>query len=419
MSQKDNSNNTDTEIITLPAHASKPSPQSAKDEKSPLAEAENRPGNLFDYVNWRGDIPMSVDPFNEVDNLLLSSLTYVSLEGLVPGEGEEGSVSIKDINDAFWKKINEESFAGKSQIVSYSPYLLKKVAGSRRFGGIRACSYANELDDKEQYQFSAVTFLLEDGTCYAAFRGTDDSIAGWREDFNMCYMAMTRGQERAVEYLNRRFRGVNKYIRVGGHSKGGNLAVYAGMYCLPEIQKNIREIWSNDGPGFIKSITDSDDYKRILPKIKKRIPEESMIGILLNSGAKADVVQSTESGFLQHSPYTWKIRRNSLVRAKKRSTTSIFIDRTMDEWLNELDNESRKIFIDVLFNAIELSGAKKIGDFSDDPVRAYNALYKAVKEVPAEQRAVLLLVLQKLAVSGKNQIVNGLVKKLSSLAKNW
>lgn len=401
----------------MPMHASRPKPQSFNDAKSPLEIAEKRTGNLFDYVNWRGDIPMSVDPFNEVDNLLLSALAYVPFDGLVSGEGMEGSISVNDLNQAFWEKHGNDSFETMNPAIGFSPYLLKKIAGSRRFGGMRACSYTNEFDDDEQYQFAAVTFLLEDGTCYAAFRGTDDSIAGWREDFNMSYMAMTRGQERAVEYLDRRFSGSSPFVRVGGHSKGGNLAVYAGMYCLPEIQERIKEIWSNDGPGFIKTITESDDYMRILPKIKKLVPEESIVGILLNSGAKADVVQSTEEGLLQHSPYSWKIRRNSLIRARKRSAGSVFIDRTMDAWLLELDADARKVFIDVLFNSIQASGAKTISDFTEDPINAYNAIYKSIKDLPLKQRATLLFVLQKLAVSGTNQIVSGLVEKLSSLAQ--
>lgn len=384
---------------------------------SPLAQAENRTGNLFDYVNWRGDIPMSVDPFNEVDNLVLSAVVYAPFDGLVPGEGFDGAVMLKDVNTAFWERYNDDSFSTENPAIGYSPFLLQKIAASRRFGGMQVCSYTNEMSDDDQYQFAAMTFLLEDGTCYAAFRGTDDSIAGWREDFNMGYMAMTRGQERAVEYLDKRFTGSSPFIRVGGHSKGGNLAVYAGMYCVPDIQERIKEIWSNDGPGFIKTITDSDDYKRISPKIRKLIPEESIVGILLNSGIKADVIKSTADGMMQHSPFSWKIKRNRLVRAEKRSGRSVLIDKILDDWINNLAPDNRKVLIDVLFTAIQTSNAVTIGDFTNDPFNAYNALYKTIRDLPRSQQAQLLFVLQRLAASSTNKILSGLVNKLSSIAR--
>ena len=385
--------------------------------KGPLEAAEYRVANIFDYVNWRGDVPMSVDPFNEVDNLILSSLIYVPFDGIVPGEDSGVSMPISEINKVFWERNSEHSINTSNPAIGFAPFLLKKLAGTARFGNLRACSFANEMDSHDQYQFAAITFLLDDGTCYTAFRGTDDSIPGWREDMNLSFMAMTKGQERAVEYLDKRFSGTNIYIRVGGHSKGGNLAVYSSMYCVPEVQERIKEIWSNDGPGFISTITESDDYKRILPKIKKLIPEESIVGILLNSGARAEVISSTADGVMQHSPYSWKVRKNRLVRARKRSDSSVFIDRTLNNWITSLDPDNRKVFIEVLFDAIESSGASTIGEFTDDPVRAYNAFYKTLKNLPSNRRATMLLVLHRLAESGTNQIIEGFLDRLSSLAQ--
>lgn len=380
----------------------------------PITEADDRAGNLFDYLNWRGDIPMSVDPFNEVDNLLLSALVYAPFTGLVP---EGGSITLYALNIAFWNKYTVSDFVAVNPALRHAPLLLKRVASSGRFQNVRACSFHDETNSADQCQFAAMTFLLEDGTCYAAFRGTDDSIIGWREDLNLSYMAMTRGQEIAVDYMNRVFTGSSQFIRIGGHSKGGNLAVYAGMYCLPEIQSRIRDIYSNDGPGFNRQITDSDAYRNILPKITKFMPEDSIVGILLDSGAKAEIIKSSRSGIYQHSPYTWMVRRNSIMRAKERSDISKFIDHTVDDWINMLDPDSKRTFIDVLFKAIESSGAKTISEFTDDPVRAYKAIYRTMKDIPSSQRTTMLLVLSKLAKSGSNQIVTGLRDYLSDLAR--
>ena len=228
---------------------------------------------------------------------------------------------------------------------------------------------------------------------------------------------MTSGQGAAVDYVNNVFGGTNQFIRLGGHSKGGNLAVYAGMKCHQTIRERIREIYSNDGPGFNHEITSSQSYSRILPKIIKFMPEDSIVGILLDSGTDAQIVRSSGIGISQHSPYTWMIRRNRIVRAVKRSNLSNFIDKTVDDWIDMLDPENKKTFIDVLFNAIDSSGAKTIGEFTEDPVRSYKAFYNSMKSLPAKQRATLLLVLSKLASSGKNQILSGLSDYMADLKK--
>ena len=405
--------------IQVPAVSVHPSHSAVRDDSNrnkhdPIREAEERAGNLFDYVNWRGDIPMSVDPFNEADNLLLSALVYAPLSGLVP---ESGSITIYSLNIAFWNKYTVQDFTTKNPALKYAPLLLKKISETGRYRNVRACSFSEELNDVDQCQFTAMTFLLEDGTCYTAFRGTDNTITGWHEDFNLSYMAMTRGQELAVSYLDRVFSGTSQFIRVGGHSKGGNLAVYAGMYCKADVQERIREIYTNDGPGFIRKITGSDEYKRILPKIIKFMPEDSIVGILLDSGTEPIIIKSSMNGVSQHSPYTWMIRRNRMLRAEKRSGMSRFVDRTIDDWIDMLDPDSKKVFIEVLFAAIAASGAKTISEFTEDPMRSYRAFYKSMRDLPPHQRATLLLVLSKLARSGKNQLVSGLSKYLSDLTR--
>ena len=397
----------------VPAHTAAMD-ESQKKKNDPIAEAEEREGNLFDYVNWRGDIPMSVDPFNEADNLLLSALVYAPFIDLIP---EIGSITLYSLNIAFWNKYTVADFNTKNSALKYAPLLLKKISETGRYRNVRACSFSEEFNNNDQCQFAAMTFLLEDGTCYTAFRGTDNTITGWHEDFNLSYMAMTRGQQLAVDYLNRIFSGTSQFIRVGGHSKGGNLAVYGAMYCNPDIRDRIKEVYTNDGPGFLRTITGSEEYKHILPRIIKFMPEDSIVGILLDSGTEPIIIKSNSIGASQHSPYTWMIRRNRILRAEKRSSMSKFVDKTMDDWIDTLDPDSKKVFIEVLFGAISASGAKTIAEFTDDPMRSYKAFYKSMINVPPHQRATLLLVLSKLAKSGKNQIVSGLSDYLSDMTR--
>lgn len=401
-------------VSIYPSHNLMKQDANNKKRRDPIEEADERSGNLFDYVNWRGDIPMSVDPFNEVDNLLLSALVYAPFSGLVP---DKGSITLYALNIAFWNKYTVSDISAANPALKYAPLLLKRISTSRRYANVRACSFVDECNDKGQYQFAAMSFILDDGTYYTAFRGTDNTITGWREDLNFSYMTMTSGQALAVDYLDHMYRGTCQFVRIGGHSKGGNLAVYGAMYCSPDIQERIREVYTNDGPGFNRSVTDSEEYRRILPKIIKFMPEDSIVGILLDSGTQPEIIKSSRSGIYQHSPYTWMIRRNRIMRASERSDISKFIDHTVDDWINMLDSDSKRVFIEVLFAAIESSGAKTISEFTEDPVRSYKAFYKSLAAVPASQRATLLLVLSKLAQSGSNQILSGLTEYLSDLTR--
>uniref|UniRef100_UPI003FED5F86 Mbeg1-like protein n=1 Tax=Roseburia sp. TaxID=2049040 RepID=UPI003FED5F86 len=159
--------------------------------------------NVLDYLEWRGDLSIQAAPFNEVDNLILSQLVYVDFEGVVPGEDSEEEISLLEASRIFWEKHTEEEILEKVSMTKSAPFLMREMARTRRFEKIRLSKYVNDISDEEQSQFSVVKVTMEDESIYIAFSGTDNTIVGWRENFNMGFLAETPGQLKAVSYLNR------------------------------------------------------------------------------------------------------------------------------------------------------------------------------------------------------------------------
>lgn len=257
---------------------------------------------LFDYLDWRGDVPFSVDPFNEVDSAVLSELAYVDFGGIVP-EPEEGvgiiessSIAFEEAVRRFWELHTEEEVRSSGTLFKMAPFILEKMCSGGRFGGMRLAGYVNKISNKSSEQMSAVTCFLEDGTAFVSFRGTDDTLIGWKEDCTFMFMKETAGQRSAADYLSDNFRDSKNPLRVGGHSKGGNFAVYAAAFCAEEVRKKILDVYSNDGPGFLKEVTAAQAYRDILPLVHSVVPEETIVGILLDNLMPDKVVKSSQRG---------------------------------------------------------------------------------------------------------------------------
>ena len=238
--------------------------------------------NLMDYLDWRGDLTFREAPFNEVDNLILAQLVYVEFAGIVPAPGEEGTITVKEACELFFAAHDRKEIMERVSMTKTAAFVLEKMAQTERFCNAQLFGYINDISKEEQSQFSVVCVRLDDKSIYVSFSGTDNTIVGWRENFNMGYLSETPGQLKAVDYLNHMVKEDWEKIRVGGHSKGGNLSVYASVKCDRNIQKRIVKVYSNDGPGFSEEMIQSKEYQRMLPKIKTILPESSIVGMLLD-----------------------------------------------------------------------------------------------------------------------------------------
>lgn len=320
--------------------------------------------NIFDYLDWRGDISFTEDPFNVVDNLILSWMAYVGLDEVMPCGICNEPITIKDASARFFQLYDLEEKLKGVCLTRTSALLFSKLAECPRFQNMRILNYVNHISEELQKQFSAMTIEIDKNTLYIAFRGTDDTIVGWREDFNMSFQPVVPSQIEAANYLEETVKGRSEKLIVGGHSKGGNLAVYASMKASKDVKNRIIRVYNNDGPGFQKYILESSEYQEIIPKVKTIVPESSIIGMLLWHEEEYEIVHSSQRGIMQHDAGTWEVMRNSFVYLDSVSNASKFLDNTIKEWIATLDTNQRKEFVDRLFEILESQGAKTTNELS-------------------------------------------------------
>ena len=352
--------------------------------------------NILDYVAWRGDLSFAERPFNDVDNLILSELAYSDFKGIV----RDMPVPLDDC----WALYSAEG-RDQSGLACNPRPLLEVCAGSRRFGRILVHHFADIFDHEDVRQFGAMTFLLEDGTIYVAFRGTDTTMAGWREDLNFSYMMATPAQLDAVSYLNSICASTSCPVRIGGHSKGGNLAMFAAAFCKAAYKERFLQVYSNDGPGFNDIVASSDNYQGSLDKVRLIIPDGSVVGILLSNKQDKLVVQSTgKDPAAQHIPFSWQVTRDGFVEADRQSSASLFLDKTLDEWLENLTSEEKSCFVSAIFDALDDSGVRSLEDLRHDKWKTYNAVLKAMGDMAPEQKDTVKGVLRRLAQASRDVI---------------
>ncbi|MBQ8439535.1 MAG: DUF2974 domain-containing protein [Clostridia bacterium] len=312
-------------------------------------------GTLFDYVKWRGDLSFREAPFNEVDSLIFSLLSYIDFQGIV-GEDHGGiRVPIKAAaNSYFARNPNMKKISVGLIVPKDIVKLFRALKDTRRFRNVEMRAYVNQIDLEKQMQFSAVTFFPEDDTMVVAYRGTDDTIIGWKENFNMSFLPVVPAQAAAANYLENAAKSNPSCqgIRVTGHSKGGNLAVYSAVNCSSDVKKRLINVWSNDGPGFNKKILEDEDYIELRPIIKSFVPENAVVGMLLEHDENYTVVKSRQKGLFQHDGISWEVMGGSLVYVKEISNESKRLDRVLKDWIKEMTPEQLEQFTDALFQVL-------------------------------------------------------------------
>ena len=304
--------------------------------------------NLFDYLTWRGDLPLTASPFCDVDAFILATLSYVFFDGMV-AEGMEETISIGEMTEKFFARPRTE---WKLRIPE-DEKLLQALQESERFRTMELCGYVNKLDIQTEKQFAALTVLPGDGTIFSVFRGTDYSLIGWKENFNMCFMDDVPAQQDAAAYLTSVAQAFPAgMLRVGGHSKGGNLAVYGAAMCPKEVQARIGVVYNFDGPGFRQTILEREGYQNILTRLRNFLPQFSVVGMLLEQMGENIIIRSSENGILQHEPYSWEVLGADFVRLEGLEEKSCFLDSTMTLWLEGVSEEQREFFVETVYKAM-------------------------------------------------------------------
>lgn len=340
-------------------------------------KAEQTSG-LYDYLNWRGDLSFETVPPCEVDNLILSIISYIDFSGTVSDEFPQRKPAALLTATRNYLRAQSGIIKNLGLIIPRETItLLVRASKTARFGLARPFCYVNRICDKEEKQFSAVSFMLPGGSTFVAFRGTDDTLVGWKENFNMSFMHPVPAQEEAVQYLEYIAGHTEGNIYVGGHSKGGNLAVYAAVKASPVVKERIEAVYNNDGPGFDRDFIESEDYLAMRDRIHTLVPQSSVVGMMLEHEERYTVVKSTTTGLLQHNGLTWAVMGGSFIKLDAIDDRSRLIDSSLKAWLAEISAEDRERFVDELYEAVSATNAKTLSELSADKkklVKAWNAM---------------------------------------------
>lgn len=309
--------------------------------------------NILEYLRWRGDLPLTSIPLGEVDGLILSQLSMLLWEeGLGTGE----SATLGSLGGRLKGKPFSAGYTAENDV-----RLLDAVAGSERFGGVVLSDYEHAFDDETGMQFAAATLHLPDGSVFVSFRGTDNTLVGWKEDFAMAYSRAVPAQEAAAGYLRRAAGRCGGRLHVGGHSKGGNLAMYAAARLEDGPRGRIIRVYNNDGPGFNDSALARDIYEKLQGQLVSFVPQSSVIGMLMNHPEHYEIVESDSIGIWQHDPYSWQVEGARFVRKPELAGDSVYIRNVVRHWLSEVDEEERCLFIETLFRVLRSTDARSFG----------------------------------------------------------
>ena len=323
--------------------------------------------DLFDYLRWRGDLRFSQVPPGPVDALIFSALSYLTFGGSV-AERPEIPISLRDASEEFFRDPNPESRCRVKTDLS----LLTAAAESERFGNTFLLQYRDILIPEEDTQFAAITFLLDNNSAFLAFRGTDYSLVGWKEDFNMSFHESVPSQKLAVQYTREVSERYPMPLYLGGHSKGGNLAAFSAVKSEPVIRDRIRAIYNHDGPGFTDFVMKDPAYPEIVPRLHTIIPQSSVIGMLLEHEEPYTVIKSKNIGLLQHDFYYWLLDGPDFVPMEEVTENSKFLDMTIKAWLSGMTNEERNEVVDAVFDLLTIGNASSVFDLiKPKNVRAY------------------------------------------------
>ena len=353
--------------------------------------------NLMDYLEWRGDLTFSEAPLNEVDNLAFCLLSYVDLDGIVPADPRMGKVTLRAAAAEYFFSHPESGDRPLGLIIPADILILfRRMAHTRRFRDLELTGFVSEISEERQTQFAALTLLLPEEGVFVAFRGTDDTLVGWKEDFNLSVMEEVPAQRRAAEYLNALDLPPDTPLYVGGHSKGGNLAVWGAVHADERVRERIKRVYSNDGPGFSEGTVESEAYRNLASRIRVFLPEDSLVGLLLEHDESYTVVKSNRKGLFQHDGLSWEVLGGQFLRAEGLSHVGLRNDTVVRERIDAMTREERREFIRLMFNLLESTGAKTLTDLHHGKGKIALTLIKAYRDLSEKDQETASYLWEKL-----------------------
>lgn len=367
--------------------------------------SKKKSASIIEYVETEFRL-FEEKAFTVVDSLVLSQMCYMDLKNVVPdAESGAGTVTIQNL----YRAERFDEYTSGTLAPKLNRRLLNALCASPRFRDVQVGLFTEVIDKEQEKQFCAMTFFLPTGEAYVCYRGTDTSINGWKEDFNMFFLDTIPGQIDAANYLDMAARKTDCPLYVGGHSKGGNLALFAASFAKKEVQERIITVFNHDGPGLTKGAMAKKEYSDISEKISTTLPHSSIIGLIFCSG-RYTVVASKRLGIMQHDPFSWEVENGDFIYEEEvRPGADKLID-SVYELMDTLDREDREIFIDTVFDIIYSAGATTVGEFPAMAIRSHDKVMEALKSIDRETAAKVKSVM--------TELIRSVAKKSFTLSDN-
>ena len=349
---------------------------------------------MFEYLRWRGDISFSEKQLCEIDSIILAMMVYVDFAAL--GLADEACLCDLARN---YCPDNEYNSVKLGLIIPSKKInkLFCSAAKCRRFSGVRISDYVTRTSEEEVCQFAAATYHLPGKRMVVTFRGTDDTIVGWREDFCLSYSDEIPAQKMAREYLERiaeKYQGEKIYVT--GHSKGGNLSLYAAMKAKGELKARIVKVFCHDGPGLSHSDICSREFAEIKRKVAVYLPQSSVVGTMFERGDKYAVIKSSALGAVQHDPFSWELDGPVFIRLSSLSERGKKNEEQFKAKMCQMTTEEKREFVELFFSIVNSTGAKTLSDFSGKGIKNIALILKNYTGLDKQKRDLIVALIIKL-----------------------
>ena len=350
-------------------------------------------GNLITYVQQYGAQTFEDKSLTDIDVLVLTEIAYLPFDVIVPKSFDvTEAISLNQLGKEFEKIKEKEHENNPFMITSERIELLEVVSKSQRYKDIKVFGFMNDIDDELTKQFAAVCYQWEEESRWIIFRGTDESLTGWKEDFMMTYSDLIPAQTDAIEYLRKQAELFSGSLNISGHSKGGNLSLYASAMQEETVQDRIKQIYCWDAPGVHRSILGTEGYQRVVSKAKRYIPQDSIVGLMLESQVPYHIIESQGSGISQHSALMWNIEEDHFVELTELTKNSQLTDQTFKQWTEVVSDEDLKLFFDTFFELIFEMGVETVNDVYYNFRMYMQKFFEKAYQMNPEKREVLLRV---------------------------
>ena len=369
--------------------------------------------SILNYVRMRKDISFQSNPFNVVDALILSDLAYIDWTNIVADQKVDLQEACKEYFRSHTKEEIEKTYVFSNNI----PNLAKEIISCDRFKNVSLMRYKSVFDEEKDIQFAAVTFVLPDDTLFIAYRGTDNSIVGWKENMQMTYKSDVPCQLLASDYAKEIVDSIEEKsfwfglvrkkiypkIYLAGHSKGGNLAMYAALF-ETSIQEHITQVLAFDAPGFRSDVWQRIQNKEILNKIINYKPKDSIIGCLLEHHETSKIVDAKDMGLGQHDAYSWSVGPKDFYYVDSLTEQSKEALDYIDKILMSKTDEDKKVYIDLMFSVLNKLDIKVLSDFGEIGIRQGISGILELTQMSQEERKFMFEVINFLRMQTSTMI---------------